>query len=475
MFADGDLTGRTATVLYDVGRLRQAGNRSPKVSSFSILNRKIDPTRRGIALKPDGSIDDNDRVEIGPTDLAFAEWSALGLTPPNLDRMRRTRLDRIVQQLRQRDYIGVLCFDPLNIRYATDSSNMQIWIMHNTSRAVFVSADGHVILWDLRGCSQLSRHLPLINEIREGGAGFYYFVAGDEGEAMAKDFAGQIDELLRRFGGENRRLAVDKIEISGLRALDAFGIEVCNGMQLMEHARALKGIDEINAMRCSIATCEVAVAKMRDRLQPGIAETELWSLLHAENIARGGEWIETRLLTSGPRTNPWLQEAGPRRINTGDLVAFDTDVVGPYGMCADFSRTWYCGDGRPSDEQRRLHTIAYEHMMANIAMLKPGISFTELTERSHRLPAEFVAQRYGVMMHGIGLCDEYPAILYPEDFIPGAFDYVLEPGMTLCVESYIGTVGGHEGVKLEEQVLITENGVENLTKCPFDPALTGAA
>ncbi|RWB65984.1 Xaa-Pro peptidase family protein [Mesorhizobium sp.] len=441
------------------------------MSSFSIVNHKIDPTRVAKALKPDGSIDDDDRVEIGPTDVAFAEWAALGLTTPNLDRMRKTRLGRIVQQLRQRHYAGVLCFDPLNIRYASDSSNMHIWIMHNPSRAVFVSADGYVVLWDFHRCGHLSTYLPLINEIRDGGAGFYYFVAGDEEEAIARDFAGQIDELLRRSGGKNRRLAVDKIEIPGLRALDAVGIEVCNGMQLMEHARAIKGIDEINAMRCSLATCEIAVAKMRERLQPGIAETELWSALHAENIARGGEWIETRILTSGPRTNPWMQEAGPRRIVSGDLVAFDTDMVGPYGMCADFSRTWHCGDGRPTDEQRRLHAIAYEHIAANMAMLKPGVSFTELTQRSHKLPPEFVKQRYGVMMHGIGLCDEYPAILYPEDFIPGAFDYVLEPGMTLCVEAYIGAVGGREGVKLEEQVLVTENGVENLTRCPFDEAL----
>ncbi|MGX5804143.1 dimethylsulfonioproprionate lyase DddP [Bradyrhizobium sp. Arg314] len=441
------------------------------MSSFSVTTHKIDPSRRPTGLKPDGSIDDNDRVEIGPTDVAFAEWSALGLTPPNLVRMRETRLARIVQQLRQRDYAGVLCFDPLNIRYATDSSNMQLWITHNANRAAFISADGYVVIWDLHNCEHLSAHLPLVNEVRDGGAAFYYFAAGDAEEVIAKQFAGQVDELLRRSGGKNRRLAVDKIEIPGLRALDEIGVEVCNGMQLMEHARAIKGIDEINAMRCSIATCEIAVAKMRERLQPGIAETELWSVLHAENIARGGEWIETRILTSGPRTNPWLAEAGPRRVESGDLVAFDTDMVGPYGMCADFSRTWYCGDGRPTDEQRRLHALAYEHVQANMALLKPGVSFTELTERGHKLPKEFVHQRYGCMMHGIGLCDEYPAIMYPEDFIPGAFDYKLEPGMTLCVEAYIGAIGGREGVKLEEQVLITANGFENLTKCPFDAAL----
>ena len=74
-------------------------------------------------------------------------------------------------------------------------------------------------------------------------------------------------------------------------------------------------------------------------------------------------------------------------------------------------------------------------------------------------------------MHGVGLCDEFPAIYYPEDFIDGAFDYVLEPGMTICVEVYAGAVGGKNGVKLEDQVLITENGFENLTKIPFDARL----
>lgn len=441
------------------------------MSTFSIFKHRIDPAR-AVALRPDGTPDDNDRLEIGPTARAFAEWAALGLTPPDLKRLRNRRLERIVQQLHQRDYAGVLCFDPLNIRYATDSSNMNVWIMHNPSRAAFVSADGYVVLWDFHRCGHLSEHLPLIDEIREGGAGFYYFVAGDEEEVIARKFAGEIDELLKRSGGRNRRLAIDRIEVPGLRALEALGIEVCNGMQMMEHARAIKGADEINAMRCSIATCEIAVAEMRKHLKPGIAETELWSVLHAENIARGGEWIETRILASGPRTNPWMQEAGPRIVEEGDLVAFDTDMVGPYGMCADFSRTWFCGAGEPTSEQRKLHSVAREHIEANMRLLRPGVSFTELTERGHRLPEEYVAQRYGVMMHGIGLCDEYPAILYPQDFIRGAFDYVLEAGMTLCVEAYVGAVGGREGVKLEEQVLITEDGYENLTSCPFDTKLS---
>jgi len=434
----------------------------------SIRQPKIDPSR---GLKPDGSLADNDRIEIGPTQRAFDEWAELGLTVPNLDRMRQTRLDRIVAERNKRDYAGVLCFDPLNIRYATDSSNMHLWITHNPSRAAFVSAEGHVVLWELHRCEHLSNYLPLINEIRTEDVGMYYFVAGDKEKEIAGRFAQQIDQLLRKHCGNNRRLAIDKIEIPGLRALDKIGVDVQNGMQVMEHARSVKGIDEINAMRCAISSCEIAVAEMRKALRPGIAEVELWAVLHGENIKRGGEWIETRILNSGPRTNPWMQEAGPRIVQNGDLLAFDTDMIGPYGMCADISRTWYCGDGQPSVEQRHLHAVVYEHIIKNMELLKPGVSFKELTQKGHRLPEQYRAQRYGVMMHGVGLCDEYPAIYYPEDYMEGAFDYVLEPGMTLCVEAYVGAVGMRDGVKLEEQVLITETGYENLTLCPFDKKL----
>ncbi|MDX1402876.1 MAG: M24 family metallopeptidase, partial [Kiloniellales bacterium] len=176
----------------------------------------------------------------------------------------------------------------------------------------------------------------------------------------------------------------------------------------------------------------------------------------------------------GPRTNPWMQEAGPRRIKRGELLAFDTDLIGPYGMCADLSRTWHCGADDPSQEQCQLYRLAHDHIMTNRELLKPGADFRDLTFGGHLLPQEYVPQRYGVKFHGVGLCDEFPAIHYPQDFTEGAFDYHLEPGMTLCVEAYIGAVGGKNGVKLENQVLITENGYEDLTSYPFDEKLLGA-
>ena len=410
--------------------------------------------------------------EIGPTDLAFREWAALGLELPNLPRMREFRLQRLCQQLHKNDYGGLLLFDPLNIRYATDSTNMQVWITHNPARACFVSADGYMVLWDFHGGEHLSAHLPLVREVRSG-ASFFYFESGYRAEEHAALFARQVDDLMLCYAGDNRRIAVDKIEIAGLRALERMGLEVHEGQAVTELARVIKGPDEINALRCSVAACEAAIDDMRQVFQAGKSENEIWAELHAGNIKRGGEWIETRILSSGPRTNPWFQESGPRIISDGELLAFDTDLVGTYGMCCDISRTWLCGDGEPTAEQKTIYTIAHDHIMTNMDLLRPGVSFQELTEKAHRLPDDFIPQRYGVIMHGVGLCDEYPSIRYREDYDSYGYDGVIEPGMVLCVEVYAGRKGGHEGVKLEDQVLITEDGVENMTRYPFEERLLG--
>ena len=443
------------------------------ITTFSVTssNRKIDPSRRrGGTFKADGSLNDNDRVEIGPTDLAFNEWAELGLTPPNLTRMREYRLQRIVKELQKRDLGGILLFDPLNIRYATDSTNMQVWVTHNHSRACFVSASGHLILWDFHNCEHLSAHRPLIKEVR-GGASFFYFETGDRTDEHDSRFASEIQSILQEHAGDNKRFAIDKMEIAGFNKIKQLGIDVFDGQEVMEFARSIKNEDEINAMRCSIASTEVAMKCMQEAIVPGITENDIWSILHAENIRRGGEWIECRILSSGPRTNPWFQESGPRIVKEGELLAFDTDLIGPYGMCADLSRTWMIGESLPSAEQKHLYQVAYEHIQHNMNILKPGMTFEEVTKSGLLLPEEYRAQRYGVMMHGVGLCDEYPSIRYPEDLECHGYSGVLEPGMALCVEAYVGRVGGKSGVKLEDQIIITDTGFENLTNYPFEAAL----
>ena len=84
------------------------------------------------------------------------------------------------------------------------------------------------------------------------------------------------------------------------------------------------------------------------------------------------------------------------------------------------------------------------------------------------IPEEFLSNRYSVSMHGVGLADEYPSIKHAVDVAGKAYDGVIEAGMTLCVESFIGSYGGREGVKLEEQVIVTEAGIERMSTYPFE-------
>ena len=437
--------------------------------------RKIDPSRG--ATLADGSPNDNDRVEIGPTQRAFGEWERAGLILPDLVAMRAYRHQRLVDAVNARNWGGILMFDPLNIRYATDSTNMQLWNTHNPFRACLVCADGYMVLWDYKNAPFLADFNPLVREKRSG-ASMFYFSTGDKTEDAADSFTAEVRDLIMEHSGGNMVLGVDKIMVAGLRGLEQQGFTVTEGEELTEHARSIKGKDEILAMRCANHACETACYEMEKAARAGVpqgnmSEDDIWAVLHAENIKRGGEWIETRLLASGPRTNPWFQECGPRVVQHNEIVAFDTDLIGAYGICIDISRTWWIGDEKPRPDMIEAMKIGVEHIETNMQMLKPGVNIQDLTRNTHVLPDIYQKQKYGCLMHGVGLCDEWPLVAYPDKMVAGAFDHELQAGMVLCVEALISPEGGDFSIKLEDQVLITEDGFENLTKYPHDPALMG--
>ena len=387
--------------------------------------------------------------------------------------LRAYRLVRLQAELKKHDYGAALLFDPINVRYATGTRNMTVWLLHNPARYCLVPAEGRALLFEFgnKNCQGLAAGLETIGEIRTAIA-CQYFYAAEHMEDTCRAFAEDLDAALRGISGGNRRLAVDKIDPHPARALEALGIALFDGQEVCEQARAIKGSEEVACMAVAMAACDVGMARMREGLRPGITENALWAELHHANIALGGEWIETRLLSSGGRINPWFQESSDRLIRPGDLVSFDTDLIGPYGYCADVSRTFHCGPGRPNGEQRSLYGLAMEQIHANLDLVKAGVTFRELREKAWKVPARFDEQKYSSIAHGVGLCDEWPAITYGG---PGrrVQEGALEPGMVICIESYIGETGGAEGVKLEEQVLVTETGYQNFSTFPFEDALLG--
>ena len=381
----------------------------------------------------------------------------------DFDKLRSYRLDRVRKELVKNNLEACILFDPVNVGYALDTVNMSVYNMHNLTRYCFVPVNGPTILYEYFNCEILSKHLNLIDEIRPAIT-WDYFSNGDQANLQLSKWISEVKDLSKNYF-KSKKIAIDVLNGPAVAALNKEGIEVVDAKLILEQARVIKSPDELICMKAAIEVAEKGVSKMRSDLKPGMTEDELWSILHKTNIENGGEWIECRILSSGERTNPWMQESSNKVIQQGEIVAFDTDMVGPYGYCADISRAFVVGN-KFNDEQKKLYSMAMEQIDFNSRLIKDGMTFQEFTEKSWVLPEEYYPNRYSVMVHGIGLCDEWPAIRYPTD--GGERGGTFQKNMTITIESYIGKVGGKEGVKLEQQYLIGENGLELMSHHPLE-------
>ena len=381
----------------------------------------------------------------------------------DFDKLRSYRLDRVRNELKKNNIEACILFDPVNVRYALDTVNMSVYNMHNLTRYCFIPVDGPTILYEYFNCEILSRGLDLIDEIRPAIT-WDYFSNGDQSELQLKKWVNEVNDLSNSYF-KSKKIAIDVINGPAVNELNKKGIKVLEAKKILEQARVIKSSEEIKCMRAALDVADIGIIKMRDYLKSGITEDELWSILHKTNIENGGEWIECRILSSGSRTNPWMQESSNKIIQDGEIVSFDTDMVGPYGYCADISRAFVCGN-KFNENQKKLYQTAVEQIDYNSRLIKAGVTFKEFTEKAWILPSKYYGNRYSVMLHGIGLCDEWPAIRYPTD--GGERGGTFQKNMTITLESYIGEVGGNEGVKLEQQYLVGENGLELMSHHPLE-------
>lgn len=390
--------------------------------------------------------------------------------PIDLEAVRAYRLGRVRAQMVARSLDACVLLDPVNIRYATGARNMQVFHARNPARYLFVPQSGPVILHEFAGCAHLAEGLETIDEVRLAITASYV-AAGDGISAVEAAWAEQVAALVQEHCGPRAAVAIERVNAGAAIALRDQGFHLYDAQAPVERARVIKSDEELKCVRASVSATELAVARLRDAIRPGLTENELWSVMHQGVIALGGDYVETRLLSSGPRTNPWFQETGSRRLAENELVALDTDVVGCHGYYCDFSRTFHTGPDEPTVSQRELYRVAHEQVHYNMELLRPGVSFRDYSERAWTIPERFVANRYYLSAHGCGMTGEYPYLYHSLDFEDSGYDGVIETGMTLCVESYIGEEGGREGVKLEQQLLVTADGPELLSSFPFESSL----
>ncbi|MEX0922404.1 MAG: Xaa-Pro peptidase family protein [Rhodovibrionaceae bacterium] len=387
--------------------------------------------------------------------------------------LRLYRLRRLQKLIAPLDVAGVLLADPVNIRYATGVRNMQPWALHSTFRLAFVPTEGEAVCFEYAGSEHLAAGLETVKEVRKATALFRsaYPSLGRQKDVRLAAWAREIADLVRAHGSS--RLAIDRhLDHFSAVHLEDEGLQLVGAQPALSKAQSVKSAEEIACIRESVAAAEEGLRRLRDAIEPGRTEISLWAILEGANAELGGEYLDTRLLSSGPRTNPWYQEASERRIEAGDLVAIDTDMIGPHGYDADLSRSFLCGK-KASAQQRDLYRTAWEQLQHNLALIRPGAEFRDLSQASFILPERYRAQEMAMVWHGVGLYGQWPTIVAKRFFDAQADQDVIEPGMTLCCESYVGAEGGAEGVKLEEMVLVTETGCELLTAFPFEEALLG--
>ncbi len=388
----------------------------------------------------------------------------------DLKAVRLYRRDRLRAEMARRAVDAVILSDPINIRYASGTRNMQVFSMRNApSRYLLLTAD-RAILFEFTGCLHLAEGFETLDEVRPATTASFV-AAGHKIAARESKWAAEMAELIIELTGRGATVGLERLNAGTVMALEREGLRLVDAQVAVERARAVKSLEEVKCVRASLRATEKAVAALAQAIRPGITENELWSHLHQTVIAQNGDYCETRLLSSGPRSNPWFQECSHRTIEANELVALDTDVVGCHGYYSDFSRTFHVGPKKPTKKQRDLYKVAHEQVHHNMAILKAGMSFRDYAEQAWTIPQKYHANRYYLSAHGVGMTGEYPYLYHRADFPDAGYDGEVEPGMTLCVESYIGEEGGKEGVKLEQQILITEEGQELLSLFPFEEDL----
>jgi len=381
------------------------------------------------------------------------------------------RRDRLTSVMRELGVSAVLTADPVNVLYTTGSRNMTVHGMTGPDRMALHFSDGPTVLYEWGGCEHLPVGLPTIDEVRvtPGLSAKKTQLWRENVEAFADEMAG---DCRRHLGDDSMALAVERLDFPVTDALRARGIRLLDATGIFQLAGMIKQPLEIEVMRHAVQRVEDATRELEACIAPGATENEVWAEFHRGLIARDGEYVVARLLQSGVRTFPYFQESSDHVLAAGDLVCLDTDAIGYMNYGVDFSRTFLCGDGSPTPIQQKLYRIALEQLQHNAANLAAGTSFEDFARNAYPVPQAYRDHGYYQLAHGLGLLGGHPNIpRIGEGVYPLAGE--IEPGMVLCVESYVGDPVSGQGVKLEDQFLIHSMAVEALSTYHFDARLLG--
>jgi Xaa-Pro dipeptidase len=389
----------------------------------------------------------------------------------DLDRLRDQRLARLRDSLEASDLGALLTFDFANIRYMT-STHIGTWAMDKLIRFALLPRGGEPVVWDF---GSAARHHQLFNPWLDGPAraragistlrGAFHPDAG-----IADEVARKIHDELARYGLDREPVGVDLVELPVLFALQAAGLTIVDGQQVFLAARRIKTGDEIALLAQACAMVDAAYDELYGFLRPGVRENECVGLVSKVLYDLGSEYVEGVNAISGERCAPHPHVYSDRLLRPGDPAFFDI-LHSHLGYRTCYYRCFAVGSA--SRAMRDAYTRCREYMDNAIALVRPGVTTAEIVSVWPRAEefgfadeeAAFALQ-YG---HGVGLSiwekpifSRLVSLDHPE---------VLEEGMVFALETYWPAADGWSAARIEEEVVVTANGCEVITKFPAEELL----
>ncbi len=379
----------------------------------------------------------------------------------NADRMRQERKIKTQAALKKNGIAVALLFRPENIRYASSIAYLDFIDRLNYCLAFAEHDPIYFATWGnpLGDCPWIKpEQRRLSHQWAQQAPG------PDAVRETTKTFADGIKDELKQKGLEGEKLGIDDIDEAGRQALVDAGIELVNAMPVMLEARAVKTQDEINCLHMLSVIVDATHYAMYEALKPGLRERDIAAIGASTLYRLGGEAVWTALVVSaGGAIHGFNTD---KIIQSGDVVTIDIARASYMGYNSCCYRNYKVGT-EPTETEKDLHKRSYERMYKVIDAIKPGITTADMANLW--IPAAekgWPSEEYmwcDDLAHGLGLSlYEYPianrlwSLKYPQ---------VIEKGMTMAVEAmeFHPKVGR---TKLEEMIVVTDNGCEIFTKTP---------
>jgi Xaa-Pro dipeptidase len=383
----------------------------------------------------------------------------------NVDRLRTYRSGRAAAALSASDVGSVLLFDFNNIRYVT-STHIGEWARDKMTRYALLTRGGSAHIWDFGSAAKHHRlNCPWLRQenIHAGMVGLRGAVAPDAG--LFRAAAREIRDILRAEGAADMPLGVDIVEPPMLAALQAEGITVQDGQQVMLDAREVKSIDEITLLNTACAMVDGAYRLIAEQLKPGIRESQLVANVTKYLFDQGSEHVDNINAVSGERCSPHPHVFSDRLIRPGDQAFFDIihTFVG-YKTC--YYRTFVVGTA--NDAQRDAYKQAREWIDASIELMRPGVTTDQVAKvwpKAEEFGFSNEMECFGLQFgHSVGLFLHERPIISRLNSLEHPVE--LKAGMVIALETYCPAKDGFSAARIEEEVVVTDDGPVVITKFP---------